>query len=439
MKKVSYYISLLLVAILAIGCAKEYESIFQDSPDERVTRSLEDFKSELLNAENGWKGYIYTGTGPGFMFHFEFRDDGYVTMISDFNETTGTSVQTTTYTMKGLQQPTLSFDTYSYIHLLSDPSGSVNGGENGTGLIADFEFYLEDAGNDSLQLMGIKNNIPMVLVKATAAEREKFVDGEVGETIAQTSDYFINNPYPWVQQGNTELAVELDSATKILSFLYLDANENVIVLSSLFTYTADGLYLRTPLVVGGSAVQEVHWDNNVDNFYIVVNSQKLYFQEGTAPVIPLVHALGFLHQYVVMDESIEGYTEKLPPAFMDIYNDAKAGVLAIEPYQLELIAFILEFDTQDNVNMYFFVRNSTGTYRAGYRYRMNVSNSNKATFTFVSADGNGEVVEPGLEPLLSYFENNTFVLDYLEDSDFGTMAGMYPEESPGAEFFGFLE
>lgn len=439
MKKLSHYIAITILTLLAFGCTKEYEGVFPDSADERVKRELEAFKAQLLAAENGWKGYINTGTGPGFLFFMEFRDDGYVTMISDFNETSGTTVQTTTYTMKGLQQPTLSFDTYAYIHLLADPSGSVNGGVNGQGLISDFEFYLQGSGSDSLRLMGIKNKIPMVLVKATAAEREKFTDGEVGETIVQTDAYFDNNAYPWVQIGNTEVAVELDSATKIFSFLYLNQSDEVVVLGSQFIYTPDGLYLRTPLVLGNSVVQEIHWDSNVDNFYIIVNSQKIYFQEGTEPIIPLARALGFLHEFVIMDESIDGYLEKLPAAFMDIYNEAKAGVFAIEPYKLELIAIYLQFDTEDNVNMYYFVENSTGTYRAAFQYRMVVSSSDKATFTLVSTDANGEVIEPGLRPLLDYFENNTFVLDYVEDADFGTMAGFYPEQTPGANFFGLLE
>jgi hypothetical protein len=140
-----------------------------------------------------------------------------------------------------------------------------------------------------------------------------------------------------------------------------------------------------------------------------------------------------------MDESIDGYLEKLPAAFMDIYNEAKAGVFAIEPYKLELIAIYLQFDAEDNVNMYYFIQNSTGTYRAAFQYKMVVSNSDKATFTLISTDPNGEVIEPGLRPLLDYFENNTFVLDYVEDADFGTMAGFYPEQTPGANFFGLIE
>jgi hypothetical protein len=439
MKRFSHYIAFIILTLLTYGCTKEYEGVFQDSADERVRREMEAFKTQLLTAENGWKGYIYTGTGPGFLFFMEFRDDGYVTMISDFNESSGTTVQTTTYTMKGLQQPTLSFDTYAYIHLLADPSGSVNGGVNGQGLVSDFEFYLQGTSTDSLRLMGIKNGVPMVLVKATASEREKFTAGEVGETIAETDAYFKGNPFPWVQIGNREVAVELDSASKLFSFLYLDQSDNVIVLSSQFTYTPDGLYLRTPLVLGNSVIQEVHWDNNLNNFYILVNSQKIYFQEGTEPVIPLVRALGFLHEFVIMDESIDGYLEKLPAAFMDIYNEAKAGVFAIEPYKLELIAIYLQFDAEDNVNMYYFIQNSTGTYRAAFQYKMVVSSSDKATFTLVSTDPNGEVIEPGLRPLLDYFENNTFVLDYVEDADFGTMAGFYPEQTPGANFFGLIE
>jgi hypothetical protein len=440
MKKFSNYI-ILLLAIVGIlqGCTKEYETVFQESSDERVQKAIEGYRAELLSAENGWKGYIYTGTGPGFVFYMDFKEDGYVTMISDFNETTGGTVKTSTYAMKGLQQPTLSFDTYTYIHLLADPSNSVNGGENGTGLISDFEFYLESSENDSLRLVGIKNNIPMILVKATASEESKFLNGDLGEKITNTSNYFDENPYPWLQLGNTQLAVVLDSTAKVFSLGYLNQSDDVIALSSLFTYSLNGLYLRTPLTFGNTVIEEILWDNTAKNFYILNNGQKIFFQESDTPVIPLVHALGFLHQYIVMDESIDGYTEKLPPAFVAIYNAAKDGVFNVGDYKLELFAFLLEFDQSNTVNMYYFIRNNTGTYRAGFQYTMNVSNDGKATFSFLNADPNGQVISDGLAPLLNYWKDNTFAMDYHTDVDFGTMAGIYPEQIPDAYFYGLLE
>ena len=75
MKRLSHYIAIIILTLLVFGCTKEYEGAFQDSADERVKRELEAFKTQLLTAENGWKGYIYTGTGHGFLFFMEFRAD----------------------------------------------------------------------------------------------------------------------------------------------------------------------------------------------------------------------------------------------------------------------------------------------------------------------------------------------------------------------------
>jgi hypothetical protein len=77
-------------------------------------------------------------------------------MLSDFNETTATVLKESSYRLKALQQPTLIFDTYSYLHLLSDPDPNVAGGIAGKGYNSDFEFAYDPtiAQADTIILTG---------------------------------------------------------------------------------------------------------------------------------------------------------------------------------------------------------------------------------------------------------------------------------------------
>ena len=46
-------------------------------------------------------------------------------MFSDFDSTSAVTLQESSYRLKAEQQPTLIFDTYSYVHVLADPNEAV--------------------------------------------------------------------------------------------------------------------------------------------------------------------------------------------------------------------------------------------------------------------------------------------------------------------------
>src|SRR5204862_5715275 len=91
-----------------------------------------------------------------------------------------------------LQQPSLLFDTYSYLHVLADPNPDVNGGTVGGGLFSDFEFYFDSNSADTIQLVGRLNGSKMSLVKATPAEENAYNSGQLaaGLNINKILTYF---------------------------------------------------------------------------------------------------------------------------------------------------------------------------------------------------------------------------------------------------------
>ncbi len=141
MKNLLIILFLLIAAISS--CKKEDKSVFDKSPDERLNEKLAEYQGQLSSAQNGWKGLLRTDSGRGstHSFYFKFNNTNRVVMLSDFDSLSAVTLKESSYRLKALQQPSLIFDTYSYLHVLSDPDPRVNGGVTGAGLLSDFEFY----------------------------------------------------------------------------------------------------------------------------------------------------------------------------------------------------------------------------------------------------------------------------------------------------------
>lgn len=425
---------LIILSLFLFACDNEYETTFKESPDDRVRKVLDEYRSNLLSAPNGYKGIIYTGSGGGYMFYLDFNENGNVTMVSDFNLETSETPMNGTFVIKALQRPTLSFDTYSYIHLLADPSGSVNGGEDGVGLISDVEFAFEEFSGDSIRVKGIQRNTEMILVQATQQEASQFLSGKLNDNITNTTDFLAANPFPYLDFGATEVAVDINQDNKTITLFYRDS-DNVVQQTTLpFSYSVNGILLKKEIEYGNISFQELIWDDNQQSFYVMAGSQKVYMESSAIPIIPLVYALGYLHNYIIMDP--EEITT-LPAEFLTIYNEAKDLLIDVGGYNLILDGFIISFDQTDNVAITYFVHNNVGDYQANYFYRKNISSNGLMTFTRTGQDGNASAIVLGMTPLLDYFQDNSFAFNYEVDVDL--LAKATPQQASAAYFLGVLE
>src|SRR5688572_2684057 len=119
MKRILFY--LLLPIIVFSSCSKDDDNLFEQSPEERINAKLAEYQAALLASPTGWNATITTGTGGMFHYYFRFNETNRVFMYSDVDLTTATTLGESSYRLKALQQPTLIFDTYSYLHMLADP------------------------------------------------------------------------------------------------------------------------------------------------------------------------------------------------------------------------------------------------------------------------------------------------------------------------------
>ena len=116
-------------------------------------------------------------------------------------------------------------------------------------------------------------------------------------------------------------------------------------------------------------------------------------------------------------------------AFTTLYNNVKARFVAETP-SLTLRAFEMFFNTATTVQlfMYYNLNNATAnaatpTTSAVYTYAYSRDAAGVYTFTYTGANANGVARQASATPLLAYFNNNRFMLDWYESPN----VSLYPK------------
>lgn len=267
MKKIIAFIVLAIFTFSA--CKKDDPPVFNKSPDERLSEAISAYQSKLSSAPNGWKGYIQPKGGGLYSFYFKFNDSNRVSMLSSFDSLSAVTLKESSYRLKALQQPSLLFDTYSYVHVLADPDASVNGGPdgsgfvNGTGLQSDFEFYFDSSSADTINLVGRFNGSKATLIKATPEEEAGFINGQLatGFLLNKIQTYFKR-----ITIGSEQFDFNFNSSAKTISFA--DATGNLLdpSITTRYYLTSGGIGFLKPLVAGSQNIAGISNINyNISN------------------------------------------------------------------------------------------------------------------------------------------------------------------------------
>ncbi|MDI3321881.1 DUF4302 domain-containing protein [Pinibacter soli] len=260
MKKILLY--LFVVAAVLSSCQKEEKSVFNQTPDERINAALAQWQTNILSSANGWKALYHTGTGQDFNFYFTFNNQNRVVMYSDFDTST-TSARESSYRIKALQQPALIFDTYSYLHLLSDPNPYVNGGDAGVGLQADFEFAFDTMVGDTIKLKGRQNGTTLNLIKASKQEADDWIKGNWKNALSMMHIGEFLTYFKRSSVGGTNVDVDYDHYGRQIAFYTYNTSGIRTLNVSSFVYNPQGIVLTTPLKVGTTTVStmtNMSWD-----------------------------------------------------------------------------------------------------------------------------------------------------------------------------------
>jgi hypothetical protein len=246
MKK--YFTYFVCISIAVAGCRKESEPIFNQSPDERLNEALQRYQQVLTGAPHGWNATLETAIGITFGFYFRFNDSNRVVMYSDFDSVTASVSRESSYRLKALQQPSLLFDTYSYIHLLADPDARVNGGFYGSGLVSDFEFSIDSVTEDHISLTGRFNQSKATLKKATAQDQAAWQNKLIQQaqyslkSLDKILHYFKRLTYEGMQYE-----IRVDTLFKQIRFNWIDASGNAQTVTTGYYYVPGGIAFTHPV------------------------------------------------------------------------------------------------------------------------------------------------------------------------------------------------
>lgn len=265
---------LLLILSSFTACRKDDKSVFDLSPDERINQALSQYQSALTAAPNGWEARITTGTGSIFNFHFKFNDANRVVTYADIDTTSSGTARESSYRLKALQQPSLIFDTYTYLHMLADPDGAVNGGDYGTGLQSDFEFAIDTVTADSIKLTGRYNKTKVTLYKATPTQEAAWQNGDWRKTLNFQYLDRILQYFKRLTWGANAYDLNFNNQQHTITFIWVDNGGNPHRVTARFYYTSQGLFLVTPFTDGAVTITSLNsgnWNAGSNTLQVQVN------------------------------------------------------------------------------------------------------------------------------------------------------------------------
>jgi hypothetical protein len=434
-------------ATVLLSCDNNYDTIFNESPDERVQAELDRYETLLMSSPHGWKAALYTGSGAGYFYYFDFNEDGSVSMLSDFNATTAGDVMESTWTLKALQQITLSFTTYSYIHLPADPDGDINNGIPGSGLLSDFEFSFSGTSGDSVIMKGLQHNAKFVLVRSTAEEKQAYLDKRIQYLLQETETFLADNSsYLLTLPDGLTVPMALSLPRKMISFQYVDGESIKIPITS-YTFSTEGISLKDPITIGTSTIDKLLWDDDAGVFYVPLTER--VDLEGTnepfilTPPTQLSDIIG--HRLVTAILPGNATQSPLPGQsewFTFLLNEA-ADKLENGEYNLTLeeIKFVFVPNT-DRMLLVLSISQpvpggGSALFAAQYTYSYQVRDGGILKFKLEVKDNNANLIYPDLAEILSHFDNDTFKMEYV-GGGFGLIASFFSQEDEGYYFAGYL-
>lgn len=409
-----------LVVFVFSGCVKKVDDVFPETPDQRLDKVLNAYKSELMS-EPGWKLFVYPAGIPsldievgGLTYYITFPDSNRTVMVSDFNIETANVPKESSWHLKATQRPSLVFDTYSYIHIAADPDETVSfspAQQGGYGWGSDYDFsFLEPEPGDTLFLEGNFNQSAALLVRATQEEIEAAFSGqlkhivEVTNNLPKTTSFLFFNA-----TDNNKIGITFNTFLFRLNFVYLNSGQLQTV-SVPYSHTTYGIHFKSSVNIGGYSFQDLYWDDALELYYINTGSGRVNISNSATPLIPMNAVLG---KYVL---NISVPTSALPgqsATFAAVYEEIKFN-LKNSGFNLDLndIDFIFD-DGSKSMAMIVNVEQEGISFIAAYQYEYTpLTPSNITKFTRTTTNGNGTAVEEGMLPLLNYIDGDDFKVDY---------------------------
>lgn len=256
MKRLYTIISVILFLFLGLSCQdkKEFDGL---RPDIRLHEEIDEYYKLLTQAEEGWIAYLFPAIGGGYTFKMNFDNSNRVKMYASITSEYASQAKESSYRIKATQVLSLYFDTYSYIHELSDPDPVISGGQAGKGRYADFEFSIVSSSIDTVRLIGNLNQSELLLVRANASQGDDYVKRVMQykqEVLARFTAF--KHYYNVLTIAGQEFMFTVNEEMSTVSFRGMGTIDTLQHITE-FAVSDQGVLLREPLQYGDKTIQEI--------------------------------------------------------------------------------------------------------------------------------------------------------------------------------------
>ncbi|MFL5746762.1 MAG: DUF4302 domain-containing protein [Niastella sp.] len=437
MKQLLYILAVLL---LVTGCKKDDTKLFDETPEERMSARINELNNALNSAENGWRAYLTTSAKGGYGFYMDFKPSQSITMVADLDSESATKPNTSTYRIKWVMNATLIFDTYNYISKLQDPNPATYGGNAGSGLQSDVEFEYQRINGDSIILRGFKYKNDLVLIKATAEQKNRYLSAAYKANIDAFNNYFVGKTYNYLTLPGLNNKVQLlfDNSNKIITIQYSDNNGNVVKVTGKFNYEDVGINIIEGIVVNGVTFVKAAMENG-DFVLYAADGTKYVLHQNSVPILLMQNLFAYNGLYK------ELYIPPNPPAginsgFNAVYQACQTKLAQMNPKRSLIdIRFVLA--SSNTVQL--ITRNgpaNTSPFTATATYSYTYVNG-IITLSNPSYDGNWTQRSVEYAALQNYFANDAvFKVDYVSTNipNLPLIGGLYKISDNTSFFYGVL-
>jgi hypothetical protein len=436
MKK--YLLYIIISMALFTSCRKAIDPAPGERPEERTAAALKKYDDALTGSQYGWKAYLYPQGGGGFSFYMKFTPNNRVTMFADITDESTQKSMESSYRLKSVLAPSLLFDTYTYMHILADPSPEVFGGTAGWGLYSDFEFSIDTIAGDSIKLRGNLLDSKLILVKAKQAEADAYNAKGLNTLVNDVLDYTDANRNLFVKLGDdTQVQASVNASTKVFSLSWV-VNDQVSLSSSAFAFTLTGIILQQPVIYKGKKIYELTWDAGAKQLYAIVDGAKVVVQVSPTPIVPLHLSMGISYSTITVPNATTypGWSND----FVTRHSAAAAAMLA-GPYGLRLDRMRFVFNTLSNsMNITADVYQGSNLFLANFPYDFTKTKDGVYKFTAGDLSGNAGLIKANMAPLTTQrLNSDTFTLNYFINPNTGATLGQFTSaEHPDFTFTGAL-
>ncbi|RRD01921.1 DUF4302 domain-containing protein [Prevotella sp. OH937_COT-195] len=291
MKKLNYFLTLLVSVLALSSCTSEVDNYFSESSSERSAKDIAKVQKILREAPNGWRMEFYGNlTYGGYNVLCKF-DSEYVTFASekvgkthnagldDSGNLVGAG-QKSTYTVMQSMGTLLSFDGGNEVfHYFSKPKND-DYGSAGEGFNGDFEFRVLSASPEKIVLTGRKHGRKIIMYPMPANLEWK----DYLKSVKETDNYMSSRSYRLMGEGIPDTVnIVVRQYYRSLIFQYLDDKEELQTVAAPFIVTPEGFILYDTPTVRGVKIGNFAKGDTFERFYLADN-KKVWLETAVPPL-----------------------------------------------------------------------------------------------------------------------------------------------------------